>query len=234
MCCAHVFAVWVWSRCWLNMWAASGAFMSKSQTGRGVRFGGLRSRWIKKNETKKGVTEKEWGASCQKTSPQYHRVCCSVWNSSRGRSLFYRDIWQCFCWPALNFPHSLSSPFCLVLLLLVLLFLQILCRQCAPPEALLRLYNHRNHLHLHRSGFNCKCCWVFIFFRWSFSSVCLIITAISILTYRSSVFPSSERKRFSFPISLLSVGTKTGGSCRKLLLKAMEEDNRLYRKWPQA
>lgn len=132
--------------------------------------------------------------------------------------------------PALNFPHSLSSPFCLVLLLLVHLFLQILCWQCAPPEALLRLYNHRNHLHLHRSGFNSKCCWVFFFFRWSFSSVCLMIAQISILTYRSSMLPTSKRERFRFPISFLSVGMKTGGSCRQLLLKAMEEDNRLYRK----
>lgn len=146
---------------------------------------------------KTGVTEKEWGASCQKTSPQYHRVCCSIWNSSRRQYLFYRDIWKCFLsavdvclpWTSLTVsPHLLF----LCLLLLIHLFLQILCWQRAPSEALLRLYNHRNHLHLHWSGFNGKCCWVF-FFRWSFSSVCLMIAQISILTSHSSMLPTSYR-----------------------------------------
>lgn len=47
------------------------------------------------------------------------------------------------CCPALS-PHLLP----------VRPSLQIIRWQRAPPEALLRLYNHRNHLHLHRSGFN--------------------------------------------------------------------------------
>lgn len=66
---------------------------------------------------KTGVTEKEWGASCQKTSPQYHRVCCSIWNGSR-RQYLSRHLKVFFVGrrrlPALNFPHSLSSPSFLV------------------------------------------------------------------------------------------------------------------------
>lgn len=144
------------------MWAASGTFVSKSQTGRGERFDGLRSLWIKQKKTKKRAWQRR--NEVHRATKRLRNIteCAAASETAPEDNTCYIETSEIVFvgrrrLPALNFPHSLSSPSFLVLLLLVHLFLQILCWQRAAPEALLRLYNHRNHLHLHRSGFNSKC-----------------------------------------------------------------------------